>query len=226
MTRPLIDMAQLVKTYPKQHQSVPVLKGIDLCLERGGFLSIMGSSGSGKSTLLNILGCLDRPTSGSYHLDGVNIFKTSDDRLSRLRSYCLGFVFQNFNLIPALTVRENIELPFLYRSDSPHDIRKRVAAAIEQVGLNHRSDHKPTELSGGEMQRTAIARALAVAPKLILADEPTGNLDSRTSREIMAIFKKLHHNGSTIVLVTHDPKVADYADDCLTLNDGRFIDAS
>lgn len=223
MTRPLIHIARLLKSYPKRQYSVAVLKGIDLSLERGRFLAIMGASGSGKSTLLNILGCLDRPTSGVYYLDGVNVLQTSDDQLSRLRSHCLGFVFQNFNLIPALTVRENIELPFLYRGDAPHDIRKRVRAAIEKVGLNHRSDHKPAELSGGEMQRTAIARALAVAPKLILADEPTGNLDSRTSGEIMEIFKRLHHTGSTIVLVTHDRKVADYADDCLTMHDGRFV---
>ena len=222
MSRPLIEMFQLEKVYPKKNHVVSVLKGIDICLAKGQFLSIMGSSGSGKSTLLNIIGCLDRPTSGTYHLDGVDVLQSSDDQLSRLRSHSLGFVFQNFNLISSLTVLENIELPFLYRNDDPKDIRQQVHDAIDQVGLNHRKDHKPAELSGGEMQRVAIARALVVAPKLILADEPTGNLDSATSLEIMQIFKRLHRQGSTIILVTHDRQVAEFAQDCVTLCDGRF----
>ena len=222
MSRPLIEIFQLEKAYPKKSHIVPVLKGIDLCLVKGQFLSIMGSSGSGKSTLLNIIGCLDRPTSGTYYLDGMDVLKSSDDQLSRLRSHSLGFVFQNFNLISSLTVLENIELPFLYRNDDPKEINERVHAAIDQVGLNHRKDHKPAELSGGEMQRVAIARALVVAPKLILADEPTGNLDSWTSLEIMEVFRMLHQQGSTIILVTHDQKVAGFAEDCFTLCDGRF----
>lgn len=223
MSRPLVEVIDLVKAYSKKDHAVSVLKGVDLRLEKGRFLSIMGSSGSGKSTLLNILGCLDRPTSGSYCLDGVDVLRTTDDQLSQLRSQCLGFVFQNFNLIPTLTVWDNVELPFLYRNDAAEDIQTRVRAAIDEVGLGHRSDHKPAELSGGEMQRAAIARALAVAPKIILADEPTGNLDSRTSREIMAIFARVHRQGGTIVLVTHDREVAAYADECIVLNDGKIV---
>jgi putative ABC transport system ATP-binding protein len=222
MSQSLIEIVQLEKAYPKKNHAVPVLKGINLCLETGRFLSIMGSSGSGKSTLLNIIGCLDRPTSGAYYLDGVDVLKSSDDQLSWLRSHSLGFVFQNFNLISSLTVLENIELPFLYRNDDPLKIRQLVQTAVDQVGLSHRKDHKPAELSGGEMQRVAIARALVVAPKLIIADEPTGNLDSRTSIEIMEIFRRLHRQGSTIILVTHDQKVAGFAENCLTLHDGRL----
>jgi putative ABC transport system ATP-binding protein len=223
MSRPLIEIFQLEKAYPKKNHVVPVLKGIDLCLVAGQFLSIMGSSGSGKSTLLNIIGCLDRPTSGVYYFDGVDVLKSSDDQLSRLRSRSLGFVFQNFNLISNLTVLENIELPFLYRDDNSTEIHRRVHLAIDQVGLSHRKDHKPAELSGGEMQRVAIARALVVAPKLIIADEPTGNLDSGTSLELMKIFRKLHQQGSTIILVTHDQKVAEFAEDCFALHDGRLV---
>jgi putative ABC transport system ATP-binding protein len=183
----------------------------------------MGASGSGKSTLLNIIGCLDRPTAGSYRLDGMDVLESADDQLSRLRSQYLGFVFQTFNLIPNLTVAENVELPFLYRSDGENAIAERVHTAIAQVGLGDRVNHRPAELSGGEMQRVAIARALAIEPKLILADEPTGNLDSQNSREIMQLFKMLHNQGRTIVLVTHDRQIASFADSRVTISDGCII---
>jgi putative ABC transport system ATP-binding protein len=222
MNRPLLDITRMEKAYAQKNHLVSVLKGIDLSLAEGQFLAIMGASGSGKSTLLNIIGCLDRPTAGTYYFDGLDILKSSDDQLSRIRSGSLGFVFQNFNLISSLTVSENVELPFLYRDDDPKEIQGRVQEAIDQVGLNHRKSHNPLELSGGEMQRVSIARALVVAPKLILADEPTGNLDTRTSLEIMGIFEKLHRQGRTIILVTHDHQIAAFAQKCVTLCDGRF----
>ncbi len=226
MTPPLVKLVRLTKQYPLKAHPVSVLKGITLSLDPGEFLAVMGTSGSGKSTLLNIIGCLDRPTDGSYVLDGIDVLTASDDRLSRLRSQCIGFVFQNFNLIPALSVQENVELPFLYREDSAAEIDNRVKMAIEQVGLSHRTSHRPAELSGGEMQRVAIARALAVNPKLILADEPTGNLDNRTGEGIMEIFGRLHEQGATIILVTHDAKVAGCAQRRVILNDGRIVDQS
>lgn len=223
MRKPIIEADALVKTYRKENVAIPVLQGIDLRICEGEFLGVMGASGSGKSTLLNIIGCLDKPTSGSYRLQGVDVLRSSDDQLSRLRSRYLGFVFQTFNLIPNLTVAENVELPFLYQSLDQNTISERVEQAVSQVGLNGRMNHRPAELSGGEMQRVAIARALAIEPKLILADEPTGNLDSRNSKEIMQLFKKLHDQGRTIILVTHDRQVASYADAWVTINDGRII---
>ncbi len=223
MKTPIIDARAIVKTYRKETVTIPVLRGIDLRLLEGEFLGVMGASGSGKSTLLNIIGCLDRPTAGSYRLDGMDVLESSDDQLSRLRSQYLGFVFQTFNLIPNLTVVENVELPFLYRSDGKSAISERVHTAIAQVGLGERANHRPAELSGGEMQRVAIARALAIEPKLILADEPTGNLDSQNSKEIMQLFKRLHNQGRTIVLVTHNRQVASFADSWVTINDGRII---
>jgi putative ABC transport system ATP-binding protein len=223
MRKPIIEADALVKTYRKENVTIPVLQGIDLRICEGEFLGIMGASGSGKSTLLNIIGCLDKPTSGSYRLQGVDVLQSSDDQLSRLRSRYLGFVFQTFNLIANLTVAENVELPFLYQSVDPSTISERVERAVSQVGLNGRMNHRPAELSGGEMQRVAVARALAIEPKLILADEPTGNLDSHNSNEIMQLFKKLHDQGRTIILVTHDRQVASYADAWVTINDGRII---
>ncbi|MGD8836036.1 MAG: ABC transporter ATP-binding protein [Desulfobacteraceae bacterium] len=223
MKTPIIDARAIVKTYRKESVTIPVLRGIDLRIFEGEFLGVMGASGSGKSTLLNIIGCLDRPSAGSYRLDGMDVLESSDDQLSRLRSQYLGFVFQTFNLIPNLTVVENVELPFLYRSDATGVISERVHTAIDQVGLGDRANHRPAELSGGEMQRVAIARALAIEPKLILADEPTGNLDSRNSREIMQLFKRLHDQGRTIVLVTHDRQIASFADFWVTINDGCIV---
>jgi putative ABC transport system ATP-binding protein len=226
MNRPVIQVSGIVKNYYLEAKSIAVLRGVNLCLTKGAFFAVMGASGSGKSTLLNIIGCLDRPDSGTYLLDGIDVLKYSDDELSRLRSRYFGFVFQTFNLIPTLTVNENVELPFLYRAENQREIHQRVNAAIEQVGLSARINHKPSELSGGEMQRVAIARALATEPKLILADEPTGNLDTQMGREIMRLFKTLHNQGRTIILVTHDPHVAAYADSCATISDGQFIGES
>jgi putative ABC transport system ATP-binding protein len=183
----------------------------------------MGPSGSGKSTLLYILGCLDRPTSGTYLLEGRDVSQASDKELSRLRANQIGFVFQTFNLLPHLSLVENVALPFLYSALDDQTAKERVMSAIQRVGLADRLTHRPTELSGGEMQRVAIARALAIEPNLILADEPTGNLDSKTSLEILALFQRLNESGSTIVMVTHDREVASYAQRVLLLKDGKFI---
>ena len=226
MNTPIVEAAEIVKNYHKGTATIPVLRSVCLRMVKGEFLAVMGASGSGKSTLLNIIGCLDRPNTGSYLLDGVDVLKSSDDQLSRMRSRYLGFVFQTFNLISNLTVVENVELPFLYQTINQEEIRDRVHTAIEQVGLGNRLNHRPAELSGGEMQRVAIARALAIEPKLILADEPTGNLDSLNSKEIMFLLKRLHNQGGTIILVTHDPQVASYADSCVTISDGQIISES
>jgi putative ABC transport system ATP-binding protein len=222
----IIEASEIVKNYHKETTTIPVLRNVSLRMVKGEFLAVMGASGSGKSTLLNIIGCLDRPTTGSYLLDGVDVLKSSDDQLSRMRSRYLGFVFQTFNLISNLTVVENVQLPFLYQTINQEEIHERVHTAIEQVGLSNRINHRPDELSGGEMQRVAIARALAIEPKLILADEPTGNLDSINSRETMLLLKRLHNQGGTIILVTHDPEVASYADSCVTISDGQIINES
>jgi len=226
MNTTIVEASEIVKNYQKETTTIPVLRNVCLRMAKGEFLAVMGASGSGKSTLLNILGCLDRPTAGSYLLDGVDVLKSSDDQLSRMRSRYLGFVFQTFNLISNLTVVENVELPFLYHAINQNQMSERVHTAIEQVGLINRINHRPAELSGGEMQRVAIARALAIQPKLILADEPTGNLDSQNSRDIMLLFKRLHNQGGTIILVTHDPQVASYADSCVTISDGQIIGES
>jgi putative ABC transport system ATP-binding protein len=226
MNTPIVEASEISKNYHKETTTIPILRNVSLRMVKGEFLAVMGASGSGKSTLLNIIGCLDRPTAGSYLLDGVDVLNSSDDQLSRMRSRYLGFVFQTFNLISNLTVVENVELPFLYQTINQEEISERVHTAIEQVGLSNRLNHRPAELSGGEMQRVAIARALAIEPKLILADEPTGNLDSLNSKEIMLLLKRLHHQGGTIILVTHDPQVASYADSCVTISDGQIISES
>jgi putative ABC transport system ATP-binding protein len=226
MNTPIVEASEIVKNYQKETTTIPVLRNVYLRMVKGEFLAVMGASGSGKSTLLNIIGCLDRPTTGSYLLDGVDVLKSSDDQLSHMRSRYLGFVFQTFNLISNLTVVENVELPFLYHAINQNQINEQVLTAIDQVGLSNRINHRPAELSGGEMQRVAIARALAIQPKLILADEPTGNLDSVNSRDIMLLFKRLHNQGGTIILVTHDPQVASYADSCVTISDGQIIGES
>jgi putative ABC transport system ATP-binding protein len=219
----LVEAIGLIKTHILQTERIAVLRGVDLRIAKGGFVAIMGASGSGKSTLLNIIGCLDRPTAGSYLLDGIDVRLADDDQLSRLRSQHIGFVFQTFNLIEDLTVAENVALPFQYQAIGAQQIGLRVQRCLEQVGLAHRLRHRPAELSGGEMQRVAIARAMAVQPKLILADEPTGNLDSSTSREIMQLFKQINAAGSTLVLVTHDPWVARQAHSTITISDGRVV---
>jgi putative ABC transport system ATP-binding protein len=219
----LIKAAGICKEFHVGSSTLKILENIDLSLHRGEFITIMGPSGSGKTTLLYILGCLERPSSGSYLLNGVNIIDASDDELSHIRANNIGFIFQTFNLLPGLNVYENIEAPFLYRSLADSQIKGRIMDSIAQVGLLERIRHKPSELSGGEMQRVAIARAICADPLLVLADEPTGNLDSHTGMEILKIFKELHANGSTIILITHDREVASIADRIVYLRDGKLI---
>jgi len=209
------------------NEEVRVLRGIDLLVNKGDFPAITGPSGSGKSTLLHILGCLDRPESGEYRLNGRNVFAASDRELSRFRAEHIGFVFQNFNLIPVLNVFENVGLPFQYAgSGTLHDKKQRVTEVIRQVGLENRMRHKPAELSGGEMQRAAIARAMVMKPGIILADEPTGNLDSKTGKQILELFENFNDAGGTIIMITHDPDVASHAKSRVHMKDGRIADRS
>ncbi|MBL4698505.1 MAG: ABC transporter ATP-binding protein [Phycisphaerales bacterium] len=203
-------------------QDVHALAGVDLKIEKGSFWAISGASGSGKSTMLNLLGCLDRPTRGTYLLEGQDIASTSDDELSDIRLKHLGFVFQSFNLIPQLTVQENIELPLFYQGIDAHVMAKRAKAIAERVGLTDRLGHRPTELSGGQQQRVAIARALSNEPSVLLADEPTGNLDSATGESIMQLLTELHEQGKTIMMVTHEPEIAAYAQYQMTMRDGKI----
>lgn len=221
---PLVDVSGIHKHFRIGSTTIAVLKGIDLRLNGGAFVAIMGTSGSGKSTLLNILGCLDRPTSGTYLFAGQDTGALSDRQRSHVRARSVGFIFQNFHLLPQLDVYENVELPFQYSDDDDATIREKVMKAVAQVGMTERLRHRPSELSGGEMQRVAIARAIATSPALLLADEPTGNLDSQTGRDILGIFKDLHREGATIVLVTHDREIAAYAQTAILLKDGLFGD--
>lgn len=218
----IVDATGITKIFRKGTSEIPVLRDIDVRIENGDFVAIMGPSGSGKSTILHILGCLDRPTSGRYLLNGTDILSASDRELSHIRATRIGFIFQTFNLIPQLTVYENVEIPFFYSLTDEGTVRERVEKAVDQVGLGRRITHKPSELSGGEIQRVAIARAVAINPSFILADEPTGNLDSQTSSEILGIFQDLQRGGATILMVTHDPGVASYARTVMTLRDGEF----
>ena len=217
---PVLELRAIVKTYGTATNPVPVLRGIDLTVGEGEFVAVVGQSGSGKSTLLNILGCLDRPTTGSYHLVGDDVGTLDDRRMSGVRKTRIGFVFQSFQLVPHLTVEENVELPLFYARVARRVRRSRSRAILERVGLGHRCTHLPNELSGGECQRTAIARALINEPALVLADEPTGNLDSATSSGIMQLFLELHRSGRTIVMITHDPTVAAAAARRIVLRDG------
>ena len=213
----------LAKTYRSGKNEVHALRGVDITIVRGELVAIMGSSGSGKSTLMNLLGCLDTPTAGEYFLDGVKVNGLSRDQLADLRNQKIGFVFQGFNLLPRTTAIENVELPLLYdRTGRKRDTKKLAAAALDRVGLGDRHDHQPSELSGGQQQRVAIARALVGEPALVLADEPTGNLDSRTSIDVMALFQSLNAQGITIVLVTHEHDVAQYASRIIEVRDGRI----
>ena len=215
-----IEIEQLHKTYDAGPTQVHALKGLDLTIERGELLAIMGPSGSGKTTLLEILGCLSLPSSGSYRLNGRSVAEIAANGLSQLRGEEIGFVFQSFNLLPRLSAVENVELPLVYRRVARRERRSRALEALERVGLAQRSTHRPGALSGGERQRVAIARALVNRPSLVLADEPTGNLDSETGDEILSLLRSVHQEGSTVVIVTHDPRVADLAGRRLTLRDG------
>jgi putative ABC transport system ATP-binding protein len=221
---PVIRVASVTKVYATGRTEVRALRGVDLTVERGEMIAVMGSSGSGKSTLMNILGCLDTPTSGSYDLDGIRVHGMSKNDLADIRNQKLGFVFQGFNLLARTTALENVELPLLYdRTHAKRDTRALAARALERVGLGDRLDHQPSELSGGQQQRVAIARALVTEPTLLLADEPTGNLDSRTSIEVMALFQELNDQGITILLVTHEPDVSRYAKRIVEVRDGRIL---
>jgi putative ABC transport system ATP-binding protein len=204
-------------------QSVPAVRGVELSIRRGEYVAIMGTSGSGKSTLMNMLGCLDTPTSGSYRLNGVEVSTLTDDQLADIRNREIGFVFQTFNLLPRSTASQNVELPLVYAGVKPAARQPRVVEAIRAVGLTDRATHKPNELSGGQRQRVAIARALVNHPSLILADEPTGNLDSTTSDEIMGLLKGLNDAGHTIVIVTHEPDIAARCRRIVRLADGRIV---
>lgn len=220
MYEEVIKLESVKKSYQLGRVEVPALRGINLAIRRGEFLCIMGPSGCGKSTLLNILGCLDRPSEGRYYLNGEDVAQLDDDTLSEIRCNYLGFVFQSYNLIPQLSVVENIEVPLYYRGVSPKESRRKAIVLAERIGLSERLNHKPMELSGGQQQRVGIARALVNDPLIILADEPTGNLDSASGREIMNIFKELHESGKTIVLVTHDENIAKHAERIVKLKDG------
>jgi len=224
MAKRIIETIDLWKEYALGDQVIPVLRGINLVVEEGEFLAIMGPSGAGKSTLMHILGCLDVPTRGKYVLDGEDVSLLEDTRLSKVRNKKLGFVFQAFHLIPWATALENVMLPFLYSQDPPRDARERAVAALTRMGMGDRLRHRPSELSGGQQQRVAIARAIVHDPSLLLADEPTGNLDSASSREVMEIFREMNGEGRTIVLITHDQEVAAYASRRVTLRDGLILE--
>ena len=220
---PVIDVHGVKKIYKSGTNEVAALKGIDLTVRQGELVAIMGSSGSGKSTLMNILGCLDVPTEGVYSLDGIRVEGLSKNQLADLRNQKLGFVFQGFNLLARTTALDNVELPLLYdRTGTKKNTRALATQALERVGLGDRLEHQPSELSGGQQQRVAIARALVTEPRLLLADEPTGNLDSRTSVEVMALFQELNAQGITILIVTHEPDVARYATRIVEVRDGRI----
>ena len=221
--KPLILLENIRKIYRAGAVEVPALRGITLTIQAGEFVAIMGSSGSGKSTLMNIIGCLDRPSSGNYRLNGRDVTRLDRAELAEIRNRTIGFVFQNFNLLPRMSALENVELPLVYAGVRTRERRQRATDALMRMGLAERIDHSPSELSGGQQQRVAIARALVSEPKLLLADEPTGNLDSKTSFEVMALFEKLVTDGITIILVTHETDIASFAPRVIVVRDGLIL---
>jgi len=222
----LVRLVDVHKTYRTGEMEVPAVRGVSLEIKGGEFVALMGASGSGKSTLMNILGCLDRPTTGHYILDGADVSGLDRDRLADIRNGKIGFVFQNFNLLPRTSARENVELPLVYSSQrlTHSELREKADRVLASVGLAGREDHYPSQLSGGQQQRVAIARALINKPEVLLADEPTGNLDSRTSVEIMVIFQQLNERGITVIMVTHEPDIAAYAKRNVMMRDGLILD--
>ena len=223
---PCIEIENLYKIYHPGANEVRALDGISLMVERGEFLAIVGHSGSGKSTLMNMLGCLDTPSSGRYKLEGRDVSSLSDRELSFIRNRHIGFVFQGFNLVPGLTALENVELPLIYRGIGRQERRHMAMESLRQVGLEERMDHRPAQMSGGQQQRPAIARAIAAHPPLILADEPTGNLDTRAGEEVLGILKALNAQGHTVILITHDPGIAASAGRMVRIQDGRILEDS
>ena len=220
MADSLIKITNIKRDFPLGNETVYVLKGIDLDIKKGEYVALMGPSGSGKSTLMNILGCLDTPTSGTYILNGKHVSEMQDDELAGIRNKEIGFVFQTFNLMPRTTALDNVALPMIYAGFSKSERIERATEVLKQVGLEDRMDHKPNQLSGGQRQRVAVARALVNKPSIILADEPTGNLDSKTSVEIMNLFNEIHANGNTVILVTHEEDIAAHAHRIIRLRDG------
>lgn len=219
----VIQLHAITKQYRMGEQTIRALDGIDLTIEQNEYVAITGSSGSGKSTLLNVLGCLDQPSSGTYHLAGEDVAQLPQNRLAIIRNRQIGFIFQSFNLLPRATALKNVMQPLVYQKVALKDRRKRAMAALQRVGLADRGDHLPNQLSGGQRQRVAVARALVTQPSILLADEPTGNLDSRTSADIMHLFAKLHEQGQTLLMVTHEPEIAAHCDREIRLQDGRII---
>jgi putative ABC transport system ATP-binding protein len=222
MAQPLIQITNIKRDFVLGSEIINVLKGIDLQINKGEYVALMGPSGSGKSTLMNLLGCLDTPTSGTYILNGKDVSQMHDDDLAEIRNKEIGFVFQTFNLLPRTTALDNVALPMVYAGYSKSERNKRATEVLTQVNLADRMDHQPNQLSGGQRQRVAIARALVNNPSIILADEPTGNLDSKTSVEIMNLFNDIHKNGNTVILVTHEEDIAQYAHRVIRLRDGKI----
>lgn len=216
----VIKIRDIIRDFPLGQEIVHVLKGIDLDIEKGDYVALMGPSGSGKSTLMNLLGCLDTPTAGSYELNGTDVSNLTDDELAEIRNKEIGFVFQTFNLLPRTTALENVALPMVYAGASKAERTKRAEEVLNDVGLGDRMDHRPNQLSGGQRQRVAVGRALVNKPSIILADEPTGNLDSKTSVEIMKLFDDIHAAGNTVILVTHEEEIAEHAHRVIRLRDG------